>query len=58
MPRAHSTDEMLAAAGRAIPLGRIARVEDVADACLFLLGEDSSYLTGQDVRVNGGGFLW
>jgi NAD(P)-dependent dehydrogenase (short-subunit alcohol dehydrogenase family) len=58
MPRAHSTDEMLAAAGRAVPLGRIARVEDVADACLFLLGEDSSYLTGQDVRVNGGGFLW
>jgi NAD(P)-dependent dehydrogenase (short-subunit alcohol dehydrogenase family) len=41
-----------------IPLGRIARVEDVADACLFLLGEESSYLTGQDVRVNGGGFLW
>jgi NAD(P)-dependent dehydrogenase (short-subunit alcohol dehydrogenase family) len=58
MPRAHSTDEMLAAAGQAIPLGRIAWVEDVADACLFLLGEDSSYLTGQDVRVNGGGFLW
>jgi NAD(P)-dependent dehydrogenase (short-subunit alcohol dehydrogenase family) len=58
MPRAHSTDEMLAAAGWAIPLGRIARVEDVADACLFLLGEESSYLTGQDVRVNGGGFLW
>jgi NAD(P)-dependent dehydrogenase (short-subunit alcohol dehydrogenase family) len=58
MPRAHSTDEMLAAAGRAIPLGRIARVDDIAEACLFLLGADSSYLTGQDVRVNGGGFLW
>jgi 2-hydroxycyclohexanecarboxyl-CoA dehydrogenase len=58
MPRAHSSDEVLAAVGRAIPLGRIARVEDVAEACLFLLGDDSSYLTGQDLRINGGGTLW
>jgi NAD(P)-dependent dehydrogenase (short-subunit alcohol dehydrogenase family) len=58
MPRAHSSGEVLAAVGRAIPLGRIARVEDVAEACLFLLGDDSSYLTGQDLRVNGGGTLW
>lgn len=58
MPRAHSTDEMLAAVGRTIPLGRIARVDDVAEACLFLLGDDSSYLTGQDLRVNGGATLW
>lgn len=58
MPRAHSTDEMLAAAGRAIPMGRIARVEDVAEACLFLLGDDSTSFTGQDLRVNGGATIW
>jgi NAD(P)-dependent dehydrogenase (short-subunit alcohol dehydrogenase family) len=58
MPRAHSTDEMLATIGRTIPLGRIATVDDVAEACLFLLGDDSSYLTGQDLRVNGGATLW
>jgi NAD(P)-dependent dehydrogenase (short-subunit alcohol dehydrogenase family) len=58
MPRAHSTDEMLAAIGKTNPLGRIAVVDDVAEACLFLLGEDSSYLTGQDLRVNGGATLW
>jgi NAD(P)-dependent dehydrogenase (short-subunit alcohol dehydrogenase family) len=58
MPRAHSSDEALAAVGRSIPLGRIAHVDDVAEACLFLLGDDSSYLTGQDLRVNGGATLW
>ena len=41
-----------------IPLGRIGRVEDIVEACLFLLSEESSYLTGQDIRVNGGAPLW
>ena len=58
MPRAHSTDEMLAAAARAIPLGRIGKADDVAEACIFLLGQESSYLTGQDLRLNGGSVLW
>jgi NAD(P)-dependent dehydrogenase (short-subunit alcohol dehydrogenase family) len=58
MPRAHSSDEKLAQVGRTIPLGRIARVDDVVEACLFLLGEDSSCFTGQDLRVNGGAVLW
>jgi NAD(P)-dependent dehydrogenase (short-subunit alcohol dehydrogenase family) len=58
MPRAHSSDEMLAAAARAIPMGRIAQVEDVAEACLFLLSEDSACFTGQDLRVNGGATIW
>jgi NAD(P)-dependent dehydrogenase (short-subunit alcohol dehydrogenase family) len=58
MPRAHSSDEKLAQVGRTIPLGRIAGVDDVVEACLFLLGDDSSYVTGQDLRVNGGAVLW
>jgi NAD(P)-dependent dehydrogenase (short-subunit alcohol dehydrogenase family) len=58
MPRAHSSDEKLAEIGRAIPLGRIARVDDVAEACLFLLGDESSCFTGQDLCINGGAVLW
>jgi NAD(P)-dependent dehydrogenase (short-subunit alcohol dehydrogenase family) len=58
MPRAHSSDEKLAEIGRTIPLGRIARVDDVAEACLFLLEDGSSCFTGQDLRVNGGAMLW
>jgi NAD(P)-dependent dehydrogenase (short-subunit alcohol dehydrogenase family) len=57
MPRAHSTDEMLTAVGRTTPIGRIATVDDVANACLYLLDEQCG-LNGQDLRVNGGANLW
>jgi NAD(P)-dependent dehydrogenase (short-subunit alcohol dehydrogenase family) len=57
-PRGHLTDEQLYARGETIPLGRIGTVEDMVEGCLFLLSEDSSYLTGQDLRVNGGATLW
>lgn len=41
-----------------IPLGRLGRVDDMVEACVFLLSEESSYVTGQDIRVNGGAPLW
>jgi len=41
-----------------IPLGRIGDVKDMTEACMFLLSDDSSYVVGQDVRVNGGSNLW
>ncbi len=53
------TAEHLPEASRAklleqIPLGRIGRSEDVADAVAFLAGPEASYITGQVLRVNGG----
>lgn len=36
------------------PLGRIGRAVDVADAVLFLLSEQSSFMTGQTLVVCGG----
>lgn len=35
-------------------LGRLARAEEQAKAAAFLLTEDSSYVTGQSLRVDGG----
>lgn len=35
-------------------LGRYGRVEEVARTAAFLAGSDSSYVTGQNVRVDGG----
>lgn len=35
-------------------LGRLARAEEQAKAAAFLLSEDSSYITGQSLRVDGG----
>jgi 3-oxoacyl-[acyl-carrier protein] reductase len=53
------TAEHLPEAARAklmeqIPLGRIGRSEDVANAVAFLAGPEASYITGQVLRVNGG----
>lgn len=37
-----------------IPLGRLGRAEDVADAVVFLCSEESAYITGQVLTVDGG----
>lgn len=58
MPRAVLSDEAMRSRKSRIPLGRIGDVRDMADACMFLLSEDSSYMLGQDLRVNGGSTLW
>lgn len=39
---------------RETPMDRWGTAEDVAQACLFLASEQSGFLTGQTVRVNGG----
>ena len=40
-----------------IPLERLGEAEDVAKAALFLASEDSSYITGQVISVNGGMYM-
>lgn len=37
-----------------IPLGRFGTGEDIANAVVFLVSEDASYVTGQVLSVNGG----
>jgi 3-oxoacyl-[acyl-carrier protein] reductase len=38
----------------AIPLGRLARPEEIAHAAAFLSSDESSFITGQNITVNGG----
>ncbi len=42
---------------RSILLGRLGRPEEVARVMLFLASEDSSFITGQTIIVDGGQFL-
>ncbi|MCR4266351.1 SDR family oxidoreductase [Nitratireductor sp. ZSWI3] len=37
-----------------IPMGRYGRVEEVSELVLFLAGDKSSYVTGQNIRIDGG----
>jgi NAD(P)-dependent dehydrogenase (short-subunit alcohol dehydrogenase family) len=41
-----------------IPMGRIGEPEDVAAVISFLAGEDSGFVTGADIPVNGGRVLF
>jgi 3-oxoacyl-[acyl-carrier protein] reductase len=37
-----------------IPLGRQGTVDEIAATCLFLVSDDSGFITGQTIHVNGG----
>ena len=51
---ADSMAHVLNRAVELIPMGRPARVEEVAAAALFLASEEASFITGQVLSVNGG----
>lgn len=47
-------DAFADAMAAAIPLGRLGRPEDLAHAALFLASDQSGFVTGVDLRVDGG----
>ena len=56
MTRALS-EEQIDALTKNIPLGRIASPDEVSSVVAFLLSEDSSYITGENINVNGGLYM-
>ena len=56
-PRGHLSQEKLDALAAVHPMGRIGEPEDLTETALFLLEDDSAFITGQDIRVNGGGMM-
>src|SRR5262245_53219430 len=48
--------EVLADYEKQIPVGRVGRPEDVANAVLFLASEETGYITGQTLPITGGWF--
>ena len=52
--RGFDPDTAIAELGKTVPLGRIAEPEDIAAVVLFLASDQSRYMTGTLVEVNGG----
>jgi len=46
--------EYVARVSRGVPLGRIARAEEIASAICHLLSDDASYTNGEVIAVDGG----
>jgi 3-oxoacyl-[acyl-carrier protein] reductase len=57
-PRHGNSEAELVELGRQIPLeGRMARPEEIARVAVFLAAEESGWITGQTIHVNGGAFM-
>jgi 3-oxoacyl-[acyl-carrier protein] reductase len=41
-----------------VPLQRIGRPDDIADAVLMMLSDEARFITGQRVVVDGGQYMW
>lgn len=53
-PRGNMSEDKLFGLAAAVPMGRIGHTSDIVEAALFLLSDDASFMTGQDLRVTGG----
>jgi 3-oxoacyl-[acyl-carrier protein] reductase len=51
---AHLSDDQKQRIARRTPLGRLARIEEIADAVHFLVSDQASFITGQTLVVDGG----
>jgi NAD(P)-dependent dehydrogenase (short-subunit alcohol dehydrogenase family) len=50
----YADDKIKAAREKVVPLRRIGHVNDIANAVLFLASDKASYISGQEVIVDGG----
>jgi len=54
MARGGDRDAALQKLGRQIPIGRVGQPDDVAYAVLYLASDESKFVTGSEIKVDGG----
>lgn len=57
MTRNSTNKDELESITQSIPIGRIGKVDDVSHAILFLISDESSFITGVSLDINGGELL-
>ena len=50
----HSREETLAKLARQIPIGRVGTPDDVAMAAIYLCSDEASFVTGAELKIDGG----
>ena len=56
-PRYGNTEDELAEMAKLVPLGRMARPEEIAALSVFLASDVAAYVTGQVYHINGGAYM-
>ena len=54
MTRNNNSNNSLSKIIKKIPAGRLGKSKDIAEVVMFLLSSKSSYITGQELVVDGG----
>ena len=54
LPLGETPETLVMKRGGQVPMGRPARPEEIANAALFLLSDEASYVTGVALPVDGG----
>jgi NAD(P)-dependent dehydrogenase (short-subunit alcohol dehydrogenase family) len=49
-----TAEDLIALWGRAHPVGRVGRPEEIAEVVAFLAGPNARFITGADIKVDGG----
>jgi len=52
-----SEDDYIKEFGREIPLGRLGSIEEMGDLAVFLASENSKYITGAEIVIDGGNMI-
>jgi 3-oxoacyl-[acyl-carrier protein] reductase len=52
--KVYTSQEALELRSNAVPMGRLGKVDDIGKVAVFLASEDSSYITGGVINVDGG----
>jgi len=50
-------EDVLASIIKMIPVGRLGKVDDIANAVLYLASENAGFITGETLNVNGGQYF-